>query len=334
MISRNINGLRIKPNKERYLSMKTRFSKMLLVSTIAFAMSLSMTSLTTFANEGENVISINDAETKEINAPGDYTITTNGERVRNGGRVELSNTTDNAVYNITFSGLFMSQISNWTSVLGIKNNASNMVVNFIVEGDNELIGHNHEGIKVSNENDTNSITLNFMTRTGGKLTTSSNYRDSGSTKFNDVGVLNFGSECKMGIKSLAVGDKSYSSIREAWDAGAKAKPFVLELEQNSVGHSFGEWIIDVEPTHTSVGSKHRTCSICGENEVVEIPVIEAIMPPAPEVPVVIPSEPVKADTAIKATSASSNGIVNTGLCFSLIILSGCLIYFPTKKKKI
>ena len=46
----------------------------------------------------------------------------------------------------------------------------------------------------------------------------------------------------------------------------------------------GEWIVDVEPTCTTTGSKHGICSVCGETVTLEIPALghnykESIVPP-------------------------------------------------------
>lgn len=43
----------------------------------------------------------------------------------------------------------------------------------------------------------------------------------------------------------------------------------------SKDHSFGEWIVDKEPTTAEKGSRHRECSVCGTTETESIPVIEA-----------------------------------------------------------
>ena len=38
-----------------------------------------------------------------------------------------------------------------------------------------------------------------------------------------------------------------------------------------LGHDFADWIITQEPTNSSAGSKERTCKLCGELEIEEIP---------------------------------------------------------------
>lgn len=40
------------------------------------------------------------------------------------------------------------------------------------------------------------------------------------------------------------------------------------------GHSYGDWIIDEEPTEDSEGSKHKECSNCGDIITEDIPEIE------------------------------------------------------------
>lgn len=39
-------------------------------------------------------------------------------------------------------------------------------------------------------------------------------------------------------------------------------------------HVFGEWIIDSPATEMSKGSKHRECTVCGQRETLEIPVLD------------------------------------------------------------
>ena len=49
---------------------------------------------------------------------------------------------------------------------------------------------------------------------------------------------------------------------------------VLEAQEviPATGHTWGEWIVDVEPTENAEGSKHRECA-CGERETVAIPAL-------------------------------------------------------------
>lgn len=50
-------------------------------------------------------------------------------------------------------------------------------------------------------------------------------------------------------------------------------PVVLAEDDGGL-HNWGEWIVDVEPTCTTVGSQHRECTTCGEAEAaVEIPAL-------------------------------------------------------------
>jgi hypothetical protein len=39
----------------------------------------------------------------------------------------------------------------------------------------------------------------------------------------------------------------------------------------ALGHAWGEWIVDVEPTEEEDGAKHRVCGTCGENETGVVP---------------------------------------------------------------
>lgn len=41
------------------------------------------------------------------------------------------------------------------------------------------------------------------------------------------------------------------------------------------GHTFGEWQTVKEPTATAVGLKERTCTVCGEKETEQIPIVYA-----------------------------------------------------------
>ena len=51
-----------------------------------------------------------------------------------------------------------------------------------------------------------------------------------------------------------------------WDNGL----YTWEGKSNPLGHSFGEWITDIEPTDTVAGSKHHICERCNEREDAEI----------------------------------------------------------------
>lgn len=45
----------------------------------------------------------------------------------------------------------------------------------------------------------------------------------------------------------------------------------------ATGHTYGAWVITIEPTTTSTGLKTRTCSKCSTTETAEIPMLEAEM---------------------------------------------------------
>ena len=47
----------------------------------------------------------------------------------------------------------------------------------------------------------------------------------------------------------------------------------VTLEIPATGHSLGDWIIDTEATCTENGSKHNECSVCGEIDTLEIPAL-------------------------------------------------------------
>ena len=59
---------------------------------------------------------------------------------------------------------------------------------------------------------------------------------------------------------------------------------VLEAQEviPATGHTWGEWIVDVEPTENVEGSKHRECA-CGERETVAIPALNHTHSYTPEV---------------------------------------------------
>lgn len=46
------------------------------------------------------------------------------------------------------------------------------------------------------------------------------------------------------------------------------------VEISISGHSYGEWFVDIEPTRTSSGLKHRVCSVCGSTEQQTIPALK------------------------------------------------------------
>ncbi|MEF9920254.1 MAG: LPXTG cell wall anchor domain-containing protein [Erysipelotrichaceae bacterium] len=49
-----------------------------------------------------------------------------------------------------------------------------------------------------------------------------------------------------------------------------------------VAHTFGEWVIDTAATETTKGSKHRDCTVCGQRETAEIPVLTHTHTPVTE----------------------------------------------------
>ena len=46
-----------------------------------------------------------------------------------------------------------------------------------------------------------------------------------------------------------------------------------EVDEKAV-HSFGEWVTTLQPSTSQTGVKSRTCSVCGYQESVEIPIAE------------------------------------------------------------
>lgn len=45
----------------------------------------------------------------------------------------------------------------------------------------------------------------------------------------------------------------------------------------ATGHSWGAWTVTKQATTTSTGEHKRTCSVCGQNETVAIPVVEEVL---------------------------------------------------------
>ncbi|MDD3401767.1 MAG: X2-like carbohydrate binding domain-containing protein [Hespellia sp.] len=44
-------------------------------------------------------------------------------------------------------------------------------------------------------------------------------------------------------------------------------------KMDKADHTFGDWVVDTEATETAKGSKHRECTVCGQRETAEIPVV-------------------------------------------------------------
>lgn len=44
----------------------------------------------------------------------------------------------------------------------------------------------------------------------------------------------------------------------------------------ALGHSFGEWTVTQEPTHSAEGEEQRICSRCGETETQAVPALEGL----------------------------------------------------------
>ena len=64
-----------------------------------------------------------------------------------------------------------------------------------------------------------------------------------------------------------------TSGHEAYDTCSKCD-YSTYKEIPALGHDYGEWKVEVEPTTESEGLKTRTCSICGEKETEVIPKLE------------------------------------------------------------
>lgn len=45
------------------------------------------------------------------------------------------------------------------------------------------------------------------------------------------------------------------------------------LVNDLAGHTYGDWVVTVDPTETAVGTKERTCSVCGYKQTAELPVL-------------------------------------------------------------
>ncbi|MCI5669599.1 MAG: cohesin domain-containing protein, partial [Bacilli bacterium] len=63
------------------------------------------------------------------------------------------------------------------------------------------------------------------------------------------------------------------SGHEAYDTCSRCG-YSTYHEIPATGHSYGDWIVIIEPTTSSEGLKSRTCSICGDTETVVIPKLQ------------------------------------------------------------
>ncbi len=85
-------------------------------------------------------------------------------------------------------------------------------------------------------------------------------------------VANIGSDAFNGCTSLK--EVRYYGSEEDKDniIISYGNEYLLNAEWKYILHSFGEWIIDTEPTCLETGLKFRKCTICGEKETEEIPI--------------------------------------------------------------
>ncbi len=114
-------------------------------------------------------------------------------------------------------------------------------------------------------------------------------------------------------------------------------------------HTYGEWTETKAPTHTETGSKVRQCTVCGHEEIAEIPVIptepdttptepetKPTAPTEPEAKPTTPSEPSTAPTVTpeKPANPQTGDSSQIVLWISLIMMSGfCILAAVLYRKK-
>lgn len=120
-----------------------------------------------------------------ITTPGSYTIT--GDSNKNGNSFNISNTAENAIYNITLNNVNF-RASDWHTAILISNNATTAAtVNFIIVGTNYIEAYNHGGIKVNS----GVVNITFTTTsTNAQLTSTSSYNNCFSIEYeNSSGTI-------------------------------------------------------------------------------------------------------------------------------------------------
>lgn len=75
-----------------------------------------------------------------------------------------------------------------------------------------------------------------------------------------------------GSASIGLSYSQADTFNRAWqDVLLSMRDITLTV----IGHSFGEWIVDTEPTRTSTGLRHRVCASCGFVEQEKIPALKS-----------------------------------------------------------
>ena len=90
-----------------------------------------------------------------------------------------------------------------------------------------------------------------------------------------------------------------------------------QTEIPALGHNYGEWVVDKEPTTEAEGSKSQTCSLCGDKKTESIAKLEPTPEPEPE--------PEKDNTVVIVIASVAGALV-------LGVGGFCLYWFVFKKK--
>ena len=133
-------------------------------------------------------------------------------------------------------------------------------------------------------------------------------------------------------KDIEVSWKHVHSANTDWLTDADNHWHTCISEDDAVlekaAHTYGEWVIDQAATESAEGSKHRACTICGHDETLVIPKIEAsVKPDSPKDDTVVkPEEPTQQvkpeapnkDSVIKDTASQQSSLFLAGI----VLISG------------
>ena len=68
------------------------------------------------------------------------------------------------------------------------------------------------------------------------------------------------------IDNAVAPDCTNTGLTEGKHCSRCNETLVAQQVVNALGHTWGEWIVDVQPTETSEGSRHHICDVCKERE--------------------------------------------------------------------